>query len=86
MPTTARASPWVVLVLPSAVIRFVVFAPTIYYTGLASDHNGVISANEILHNGTYNTAFVTGEQIANKWGHFLFYWVSVCGTMWLLYC
>jgi hypothetical protein len=77
MPTTAKASPWVGLVLPCAIIRFVVFAPTIYHSGLANDHHAVISGNEILHNGTYNIAFVGGEQIAKKWGTFLFYWVRI---------
>jgi hypothetical protein len=69
-----KTSPWMVVVLPCAFLRFVVFAPSIYYQGLASDHHRVISSNLILHNGTYNTAFATGEQLANKWATFVFYW------------
>jgi hypothetical protein len=81
-----KASPWIMIVVPCAFFRFVVFAPTIYYQGLAEEHQSVISSNEILHNGTYNPAFVTGEQLANKWGTFLFFWniAAWLPTIWLL--
>ncbi|KAH7083679.1 hypothetical protein FB567DRAFT_604714 [Paraphoma chrysanthemicola] len=68
------SSAFIVVLIPCAIFRFVVFAPFGYYWALASTHWDVIKDHVELHNGTYPSIIATGEKIASKWGTFGFYW------------
>jgi len=64
---------WITLLFwPIILSRFIVFAPSLYYKVYATNHHNVIKDHAQLYNGTYGTAVVTGERLADTWGSALF--------------
>jgi hypothetical protein len=65
---------YVLVLVPCAVIKFILFAPAGYYWTYGSTHWNVIKAHAVLHNGFYDPAIAVGEKIASDWGTFAFFW------------
>jgi hypothetical protein len=72
---------FLLVLVPVAVIRFVLFVPFGYYWTHSTNHRDVIKDHVELYNGTYDPAIAKGERLAASWGTFIFYWnfaVWVC--------
>jgi|TARA_R110002003_G_scaffold135_6_gene12551 hypothetical protein len=65
---------FIIVLIPCAVFRFIIFAPFGYYWAHASTHWDVIKGHAELHNGLYDPTIAIGEKIASNWGTFGFYW------------
>jgi hypothetical protein len=65
---------FILVLLPCAVFRFVLFAPLGYYAMRGENHWNVIENHVELHDGLYDLAIVAGEKIAGTWGNVVFYW------------
>jgi hypothetical protein len=70
------------VLIPCAVIRFILFAPAGYYRAYGSTHWDVIKDHVVLHNGFYNPAIAVGEKFASHWGTFAFFW----NIVWIFRC
>ena len=69
-----RENGWTQLNLIIGLIRFVVLVPIVLYWSYAVGHYKLVSRNVELHNGTYDTAILVGENLARKWSTMLFVW------------
>ncbi|KAF2031147.1 hypothetical protein EK21DRAFT_63917 [Setomelanomma holmii] len=63
-----------IVLIPCAVFRFVVFAPFGYYWAHGSTHWDVIKDHTELLHGPYDPNIAVGEHLASNWGTFAFYW------------
>jgi hypothetical protein len=48
-------------------IRFVMIVPLAMYQSITENHWNVIRNHPELHSGIYDTLWVTGEKLAQKW-------------------
>jgi hypothetical protein len=65
---------YIIVLIPCAVIRFILFAPAGYYWAYGSTHWDVIKDHVVLRDGSYDPAIAVGEKIASDWGTFAFFW------------
>jgi hypothetical protein len=66
--------PYLLVLIPSTLLRFILFAPAWYYRSYGNTHWDVIKDHVVLHNDFYNPAIAVGEEIASHWGTFAFFW------------
>jgi hypothetical protein len=63
---------WAGWTAPIFVIRFALITPTVFYWTYGEEHYTIVSRDVEFFNDTYDTAIVTSERLAAKWGFILF--------------